>query len=189
MQATDPLYFIAIIPPKEISEVIKQYKEDMANRFFSKAATKSPPHITLHMPFRLPDKKLEKLKGILKSFTSDISSFNLQLKEFGCFPPRVIFVGVQENEYLEEIQKGLLKTLRKNLNLFNGDYKERAFHPHMTIAFRDLKPRYFKLAWEEYQSLPLSFDFSVEVITLLKHNGKTWEIYEDFELSRQSDTI
>src|SRR5690606_10518455 len=121
MQTTDPLYFIAIIPPKEISEVIKQYKEDMANRFFSKAATKSPPHITMHMPFRFPDKKLEKLKGILSNFTLKISAFDLQLKDFDCFPPRVLFVGVEENLYLEEIQKELLKTLRLNLNIFNGD--------------------------------------------------------------------
>lgn len=184
MKAVDPLFFIAIIPPDEIADAIRIYKEDMALRFHSKAALKSPVHITLHMPFRYPEKKLDNLEQLLTEFSADFAEFDIQLKNFGSFPPRVIFVNVQENNCLEALQNELLKQMRKNLNIFNGNYKERVFHPHITIAFRDLKPREFKIAWEEYKNQSLLFDFSATKISLLKHDGNSWQVHKDFELKK-----
>lgn len=184
MKAVDPLFFIAIIPPNDIADNIRTYKEDMAVRFNSKAALKSPVHLTLHMPFRYPEKKLDKLNQLLFNFSAGISEFNLQLKDFGSFPPRVIFVKVQENDFLDALQKEFLKHMRKNLNIFNGDYKERAFHPHITIAFRDLKPSDFKIAWEEYKNKTLFFDFPITKISLLKHDGSSWQEYKNYELKK-----
>lgn len=179
---TDPLYFIAIVPHEETRALIQSFKLDISERFSSKAALNSPPHITLHMPFRLPDKKFPRLETILTKIAEGTSDFIIQLKNFGCFPPRVIFVSVLENEELEILQRNVLKDMKK-LNLFNGNYKDRPFHPHITIGFRDLRPTFFKKAWDEYKDLQLDLSFKVSHITLLKHNGKSWDIKKEFLLS------
>ena len=182
-KASDPLYFIAIVPPTEIASQITAIKEEMAVEYFSKAALRSPPHITLHMPFRLGDKKLEKLKGVLSEFAKSKSPFEIHLKGFDAFAPRVIFAAVVENSVLEALQDSLLQLMRKEFYVLNGDYKKRAFHPHVTVAFRDLKPRYFKAAWEAYKDRDFSKRFLADNITLLKHDGKKWEVYSNFSLA------
>lgn len=179
---TDPLYFIAIVPPKEIADIILPFKQDMAARFASKAALKSPPHITLHMPFRLKDKKLDLLEEVLAKVAVGSENFRIQLANFDCFAPRVIFVALPENSALAALQDKVLKNM-KQLNLFNGNYKDRPFHPHVTIGFRDLKPAFFKLAWEEYKERQLNLDFMASHLSLLKHNGKQWEVYKEFALA------
>lgn len=178
----DPLYFIAVVPPDPIATAVKDIKEDIAERFSSKAALRSPAHITLHMPFRWPDRKLEKLRDAVSSLAETTPRFPVSLEGFDAFVPRVIFVKVEENPALEQLQNDLLRIFRQELGIFNGNYKERPFHPHMTIAFRDLKPRNFKLAWDEYKNKPISFHFSCESITLLKHSGKEWQRFKTFPL-------
>ncbi len=179
---TDPLYFIAIVPPKEIAEIIMPFKQDMAARFASKAALNSPPHITLHMPFRLKDKKLDYLEKVLADLAADTPDFKIELTHFGCFAPRVIFVALPENSALAALQEKVLRSM-KHLNLFNGNYKDRPFHPHVTIGFRDLKPAFFKLAWEEYKERQLNLDFMASHLSLLRHNGKQWEVCKQFALA------
>ena len=179
---TDPLYFIALLLPDQVSASVDQIKHDIAANFQSKAALRSPPHITLHMPFRLPDKKKEKLNMVLESFAQNHMPFELTIKGFGAFPPRVIYIGVAPNEQLDSLQAALLREMRREMNTFNGNYKERGFHPHITIAFRDLKPRNFKAAWEIYQKETLFSQFIVPRITLLKHDGKLWKVDKQYKL-------
>lgn len=176
----DPLYFIALLPPAEIASTITPIKEDMAENFNSKAALRSPPHITLHMPFRWPDKKMEEILLFLQQFAKTQHPFEVCLNNFGAFPPRVIYVAITPNEKLDGLQSELLKAMRKELNIFNGNYKQQGFHPHITVAFRDLRPANFKLAWEVYQYKSITSNFISDHLTLLKHNGQHWEILENF---------
>ena len=44
-------YFIAIIPPSPILEEVQEIKNYFKDKYESRAALNSPPHITLHMPF------------------------------------------------------------------------------------------------------------------------------------------
>lgn len=182
----DPLYFIALLPPEQISAAINDIKQDIAANFQSKAALRSPPHITLHMPFRLADKKKEKLDLTLENLAKNYAPFELALKDFAAFPPRVIYIGVVPSESLDNLQTALLRVMRREMNTFNGNYKDRGFHPHITIAFRDLKPRYFEAAWEVYQNEKFYFRFVASEISLLKHNGKFWEIDKAYKLGETS---
>ncbi len=187
MQSTlhpDPLYFIAVLLPDQVSASIDQIKQNIAEKFQSRAALRSPPHITLHMPFRLADKKKEKLSMVLESFAQNQSPFELTLKDFDAFPPRVIYIGVTPNEQLDSLQSALLREMRREMNTFNGNYKERGFHPHITIAFRDLKTRNFHAAWEFYQKETFFSQFIAPRISLLKHNGKFWEVDKHYELGQ-----
>lgn len=175
-------YFIAVIPPSPVFEEAAQLKHYFKEKYKSKASLNSPPHITLHMPFRWREDKETELIDTLKKFDSGIKPFDLQLLNFNSFPPRVIFIDVVSNEPLTALQKKLLRFCKKELNLFNADYKDQPFHPHLTLAFRDLKKSMYAEAWQEFSVKPYAARFKVDRFVLLKHNGKEWEKFMDLML-------
>ncbi len=176
-------YFIAIIPPDPICEELQQLKFHFRDTFSSNASLNSPPHITLHMPFEWKVKKEKLLKDKLTDFFGSAKKFDVTLHDFGCFEPRVIYVDVEKNDTLTELQKGLFKFCKKELNLFNAQYKELPFHPHVTLAFRDLKKPMFYKAWEEFMTKKFSATFLCTKITLLKYADNHWEILYQLDLS------
>ena len=175
-------YFLAIIPPSPVYEEALELKHYFKTRYNSKASLNSPPHITLHMPFRWREDKESELIDTLNEFESGLRPFDMQLLNFNSFPPRVIFIDVVANEQLAALQKKLLRFCKKELNLFNADYKDQPFHPHLTLAFRDLKKSMFAEAWEEFNSKSFSATFRIEKFTLLKHNGKVWQPHSEIKL-------
>jgi 2'-5' RNA ligase len=48
------------------------------------------------------------------------------------------------------------------------------FHPHITLAFRDLKKTMFEAAWNEFKEKSFQTSFVMNAIDLLKHDGKCW---------------
>lgn len=145
--------------------------------FGSKAAIKSPPHITLHMPFKWKDSKVQKLIEVLDSFKFDQCPFEVELSGFDYFPPKVVFVNVIPNKILADLQSRLTKHIRRDLQIMNSDYKNRGFHPHITVAFRDLKKVDFPKAQTRFNQIHYQSRFSAHNIHLLKHNGTKWEVF------------
>ena len=174
------LYFIAITPTSEISEKITAFKKYFADSHNSKGALKSPPHITLHMPFWWKNKREEELTDFLKNFAIKQDPFEVELKNFGAFPKKVIFVDVVKNEALTDLYKNLTREIRSNLKIMNESYKNRGYTPHITIAYKDLKPQAFTAAWPEFKDRIFDHSFIVDNIILLKHNTKFWEIFDEF---------
>ncbi len=78
----EQLYFLAIIPPQPIYDEVMTLKQEVLEKFDSKAALRSPPHITLHMPFKWKEKKEEHLIQKLSEFQFEASSFSLELQNF-----------------------------------------------------------------------------------------------------------
>ncbi|BDD08181.1 hypothetical protein FUAX_06130 [Fulvitalea axinellae] len=174
------LYFVALIPGTPVREEVWALKEEIAERYQSKGALRSPAHITLHMPFKWREKKLETLTKTLGDVAGRTRNFSIQLTGFDFFEPRVIFVNVEKNEALNELQYDVAKAMRTNLNLLNADYKQRGFHPHMTIGFRDLKKAKFHEAKPAYQGREYERVFEADKLCLLKHNGERWEEFAEF---------
>ena len=180
----ESLYFIALLPSESIQEEILELKHHFWSEYKSKASLNSPAHITLHMPFKLKDKNLEKLRRALQSVSDRTASFPVCLKDFACFEPRVIYVHVEENENMNRLQKEVLQMMKRDLNIFNANYKERAFHPHITLAFRDLKKVKFYEAWADFVEKKYEKDFESRDLCLLKHDGKKWRILENFSFQK-----
>ena len=177
------LYFIGVIlPPPYLEEALK-LKQYFSEHHKSKAALNSPPHITLHMPFEWDIKKEERLKSRLQKFSEGCSPISIQFNNFGCFAPRVIFIDIVKSEKLEILQRSLHRLCKQELNLHNANYKELPFHPHVTVAFRDLKKATFKIAWEEFADKKFAGAFTATELTLLKHNGKKWDEFQHFRFS------
>jgi 2'-5' RNA ligase len=176
-------YFLAIVPSGPVYDEALKLKHYFKETYNSGAALNSPPHITLHMPFKWKESKEDRLIFALKEFTSQQKSFHVTLTDFGSFEPRVIFIDVQKNEVLGDLQKNLKRFCKTELNLFNADYKEFAYHPHLTLAFRDLKKVEFYKAWEEFKDKKLEASFTINSIALLKHDGKEWRIFKNLLLA------
>jgi 2'-5' RNA ligase len=176
------LYFIAIMPPSPLVDEALKLKQYVADNYASKGALNSPPHITLHMPFEWREDREEKLMNKLVIFSATKNPLRIEFDNFGCFAPRVIFINIKKSEPLERVQRDLNRFCRQELNLFNANYKELPFHPHLTIAFRDLKKQAFHKAWEEFQSKLFEGEFMADHIVLLKHSGKIWEVFKTFKL-------
>lgn len=174
------LYFVALVPPEDVLQKAQNLKEEVAEQCGSKAALRSPPHITLHMPFKFREEREGKIEKVLTDFCESQEPFEIRQEGFGAFPPRVIYVNVEKTPPLEMMRGSLVRAMRLKLKLENADYKDKPFHPHMTIAFRDLKKRIFPEAWAYYQKQSFSETWECSDLVLLKHNGKIWNIFKRF---------
>lgn len=175
------LYFIAILPNEEIKTDITAFKNHMAEKYFSRHALKSPPHITLIPPFKWDRTNEGKLTELLDEFSASQQQFSLQLENFDAFKPRVIFVDIVNNPDLESIHDKINANFQSVLGLENVK-RGKKFSPHMTIAFKDLKRKMFYKAWDEFKEKKYTAEFEVNRITLLHHNGKKWGIIHDSPL-------
>jgi len=174
------LYFVSIVPPEPLYTLVKNLKEAVCQKFNSCASLNSPPHITLHMPFKWKPGKTGKLLSFFEDFKSDVAPFQLKVNGVSHFGERVIYLSVERNESLSTLQHHLARQMKRELNLFNAIYKDRAFHPHMTIAFRDLKKKHFQDALLFCGQEVITSTFAVKEISLLKHNGKVWSGLQNF---------
>jgi len=181
------LYFIAVMPPGDIAEKATEFKNYFAEKFNSRHALKSPPHITLHMPFKWKQEKESTLTEVLSSFSAIQKPFVIWLNGFGSFPRRVIYIDVESNEPLNRLYRDLAAETKRKLNLFNSAYKNEGYTAHMTLAHRDLKPQAFDLAWPEFKKKEFRGAFTVDKLALLKHNGKSWDIFEEYPFSQNAE--
>jgi 2'-5' RNA ligase len=181
-EAKTKLYFIALIPPAPIYDEALEQKLYFKDNYNSKASLNSPPHITLHMPFRWKEQKESELANRLGNFIKAFDPIKVCLDNYSSFPPRVIFINVVKTEPLENLQRGIQRFCKKELNLFNANYKEQPFLPHLTLAFRDLKKPNYKKAWDEFESREYKAEFIADRIALLKHTGRVWQVYKEFNL-------
>lgn len=174
-------YFLAIVVPPPFQEELMEFKQYISNNFASKAALRSPAHITLHMPFEWNAEKEGRLIKTLEEFSFK-TPFSVNLKNFSCFPPRVVFVDVVANEILNRLQKELVRFMMHNFHLMNEADNRRGFHPHVTIAFRDLNKERFNQAWDHFKAKAYEASFTVDSFHLLKHSPGKWETYRIFPL-------
>lgn len=182
------MYFLAFIPPQPVYEDTLKLKMYFKEKYKSKAALNSPPHITLHMPFRWKQAREEELVSKFQSLFKVFDPVKLCIDNFGAFEPGVIFLNVVKSEMLENIQKRIHWFCKTEFNLFNANYKERPYHPHLTLAFRDLKKSAFREAWPEFKPKEYKAEFMADKIALLKHNGKVWLVHKEFTLESSYST-
>ncbi|MEX0721417.1 MAG: 2'-5' RNA ligase family protein [Balneolaceae bacterium] len=177
------LYFISLIPPSPLRDEIQKLKYYVRDKYNSSRSLNAPPHITLLAPFKLSGAK-EELSDMLDRFSSKWRSFKISFNHFSVFSPRVIFIDVEKSKELLQIQKHLENMARSNPDIFSYNYDEREYHPHLTLAFRDLSKADFYKAWDEFKHKKFEADFLTEKMSLLKHNGEQWKVVEEFDFSR-----
>ncbi|MER3493419.1 MAG: 2'-5' RNA ligase [Mastigocladus sp. ERB_26_2] len=180
MQKSQTLFFIALLPPQEIQDYANQIKQHFALHYASRHAQKSPPHITLQPPFEWSDQNLPVLEACLQEFASSQNPIPITLNGYGAFVPRVIYINVVRSPELLALQANLMTHLANQLGIVDKVSQTRPFAPHMTVAFKDLTRQNFRAAWPEFEKRELSFEFTADNLTLLRHDGKLWQVKAEF---------
>src|SRR4030095_5490293 len=143
------MYFVAVVLPPELNKKVLKFKEYMFNKYGSKVGLKSPAHITLVPPFWMEAEKEEQLINDMAR-NNHVQPFPVITDHFSAFKPRTIFIALCPNEQLNN-----LKQLTDDLFTNHIDYKvkidKRPFHPHITIATRDLHKKDFAEAWPWFE--------------------------------------
>jgi len=176
-------YFIAVLPPAEISAQARELQTELSEQYQTKGALRSPPHITLHMPFNWKERKEDELIKTLSGFIAGSRPFPVFLKDYGVFAPRVIYLKVIQASELTKFQHELTRFCRVNLNLLNATPRNLPYHPHLTLAFRDLKKQEFIKAWEVCKARSYEAEFVATSVHLLRHEGIEWKAHHAFDLN------
>lgn len=176
------LYFVGILPTPAIQTEVTALKEIFKLNYQSKHALKSPPHITLIPPFKCSEADLNQVKMTISTFCSTWAPFSIQLRGFGAFEPRVIFIRVEKNQHLKTLQNKLERQMADRFDFILP--ARRPFHPHLTIAFKDLSASQFHRAWPTYQEKEYTSEFSCNALNMLAYR-QVWTVQEEFMLGPQ----
>ncbi|MDB9313378.1 2'-5' RNA ligase family protein [Spirulina sp. CS-785/01] len=184
-----PRFFIALLPPPNLQKEINQIKQHFADHYNSKKAFNAPSHITIFPPFLWPEEDTPRLETHLEQFAQNTPQLPIILSGFGAFKPRVIFIHPEKTPELVTLHQHLNDYLQTHLSLQDEKAKTRPFAPHITVAFRDLSKSNFKAAWPHFKDQSFDHQFTVSQLTLLRHNGRHWEIYHNLPFQREHKPV
>jgi len=179
------LYFVAIVLPEELSKKVISIQTEIAACFESQKSLRVVPHITLKAPFTLSASMHSEVVKWFDNLLININYFSVDLWDFGSFPnPKspVIYIKLMGNAVLLKLQQDIIQQFYK---VFSGTASgtEINFKPHVTVAYRDLKPEIFLRAWQEFKDRKFSESFVANSFELLQHDGKKWNVIKTFRLN------
>jgi 2'-5' RNA ligase len=169
------MYFIAIVAPEQIHREVLKWKNYFKDHFECTVALKSPAHITLIPPFWMQEDLEDHLVNSMRDFSSTKNKFEITLKDFAAFKPKVIFVAVAKSEVLNDLHQSFADHIFREKK-FPVKKEDRPFHPHVTLAARDLYKKAFQEAWEIFSQKKYEALWNVNGISLLRHNKKNWDV-------------
>ena len=177
------MYFIAIVAPEEINQQVLKWKNFFKERYECSVALKSPAHITIVPPFWMNEELENDLINSIREFSTTKTKFEITLQNFAAFQPKVIFVDVVKSKILNGLYQSFSEFIFSQ-NKFPIKSEDRPFHPHVTLATRDLYKKAFQEAWEIFSKKKYEVLWIVSGISLLRHNQKKWDViftsqYED----------
>jgi len=169
------MYFVALVAPQEINLHVLKWKNFFKERYGCTVALKSPAHITLLPPFWMNEELEDDLINSITGFSATKNKFEILLKDFAAFKPRVIYVDVVKNKMLDSFYGSLTDFIYAE-NKYPVKKEDRPFHPHVTLATRDLYKKAFYDAWEIFSTKKYEASWLVNGISLLRHNKKNWDV-------------
>lgn len=172
------LFLVCLIPPVTIVEDIDVIRNEIAEQFNVLESLKRPAHITLYNPVKLTSKEQEdrffnKLDEVVFA-----SPFTQVLKNFSSFPPHTVFIDVEHSDGLLNLQAEIKKILKPLALLEDKDNFK--FNPHLTVAFKDVKPTVYPLIMDEYKERKFKRSFEVNGFSVYKHIDKRWQPFKEY---------
>lgn len=181
MNSKNYLYFIALVPEDPVQAEILSFKEYARDHFKSSRSLNSPAHITVIPPFSMVLNDEKKLFSDLEISLSNVMGFYIELDGFGHFGTKVIFVNVLTNDYLKKLH---LKLSASMLSYLSADQNpNKPFHPHITVAFKDLEREMYDQAWNYYSNKKYQRVTKINSVSLLRFENRRWLIVKQVKLS------
>ena len=183
------LYLTAILPPPDLSEEIDDIRKELSEKYQVFAALKPPVHITLYRPLDVESKLESHLIKLLKPVSGLHKPFVQELENFDSFNNKTLFVHCIKQPLLNRLQQDIAAVIYKNKIDVPDVKSNNSFHPHITLAYRDVKPEVFIPLWDEFKNRKFKRRFTVDHFTLLKHDGKKWHPLEHFPLNKSEELL
>jgi 2'-5' RNA ligase len=178
------LYLTALVPPPFLAEEIDDIRKEISSKYGVFAALKPPVHITLFRPANIESSLETFLIKALRPVQHLHTPFIQKLENFDSFNNKTLFVACLKNPQLSLLQKNISAIYHKH----NIDRKEnstsKGFHPHITVAYRDVMPKVFSDMWSDFKNRKFKRNFPVDRFVLFKHDGQKWNVLEEFPLSQ-----
>jgi 2'-5' RNA ligase len=169
------MYFAAIVLPDDLNREINIFKTLMLERWGCTVGLKSPAHITLIPPFWMDETTEENFVNDLDMLCKNMAPFLVATNNFSAFRPRTIFIEPVLNDDLKKL-KATVDVFCKTHPQYGAKGDTRPFHPHITIATRDLHKRAFAEAWPLFEHKKYEVQFKATGLSVLRHNTKNWDV-------------
>ena len=169
------LYFTAVVLPDSLNAQVLPLKQHMLREYGCRVSLNSPAHITLLPPFRMDKALEEELVSGVDELSVPLKPFDLSTSNFSAFPPRTLFIDVEASPSLQRLKLASDRYFSAH-PLVKVKIDTRPFHPHITIATRDLDKRDFHAAWNFFKDRPFKEVWTVGGISILRHNTKNWDV-------------
>ncbi len=150
-------------------------------------------HLTLFFLGETQEPHIDPIVAGLKGVMDKSEPLNMTLSGLGLFrntrDPRVIWIGVEDNPALQELQSGIADILVG----FGYRKENRPFKPHLTIGRpKTIHDRQqLREEMEKYKSKFLQESIIQEVVfyeSILKERGAEYRVIETFRLNRDKRT-
>ena len=177
------LFLVCLVPPADIIVDIDEIRTFISDKFKVYESLKRPAHITLYPPVKLSSQEAEKKFFKTLEDATFNNPFTLILRNFNSFPEHTFYLDVEQNEWLMNLEKQITEALQP-LKLLE---KKEKFNPHLTLAFRDVKPPVFKAIVAEFKDRKFKREFPVASFSVYKHIDKRWQPYKEFHFKNMAD--
>jgi 2'-5' RNA ligase len=174
------LKLIAIIPPEPLYSDIRNEQTYIAATWGPKRALRTPPHITIIPPMLLNPDEVGWLYGIAYAIAGTVAPFSIQLKNYSSFKPRVIFISPIVSPALSDLHSIWHQAIITRMPHVLAKYPDRPYHPHLTLAHKDVTHTQFDSMWKYYADKPYLASFNADRFCILTHTDDGWSVEKEY---------
>ena len=161
----------------------REIELDLSMRFQTRAGLKQSPHITVKPPFVVEE--LDPFVDYFDTLAADTKQFDIEVRGFDYFEPKVIFLNVAENAALAALHRKIVADLERDHGIAHDARTEMEnVRFHSTVATGDLTPENFAKAKEYVAGKHPSFAFRASRMALFYQLSpeEGWIVYRQAEL-------
>ncbi|KQN35928.1 hypothetical protein ASE92_07245 [Pedobacter sp. Leaf41] len=178
------LFLVCLIPPKDVVDDIHDLRNFISEKFTVFESLKRPVHLTLYDPVRITSLSQEENFFSALNNASYSESFDQILLNFNSFPEHTFYIDAEQNQGIINLKKQIDEELKPMKLVEKNRLK---FKPHVTLAFRDLKPEVYRELITEFKDRKFKRKFLVSAFSVYKHDGKTWQAFKEIPFKSPSE--
>lgn len=169
-------YFIAHIPPENISKYHKELVGKLAKKFeLETSAGYFPTHITLKAPFEATEEDIIEIKHKLQEIAHEDTHPTYVVQGFGHLGRGIITLDIIHSHEFECFHKKLTGAL-KSLPFMMWSNHEPIMHTHITLAKKDVEVKFDEVWGYLKQKSSPSFSGALDNIALLRREDSGWVV-------------
>lgn len=176
--------FIGILTPPDLTAAVEEARGWMKKSWGCRSGMKTPPHITLIPPFPqlpgTPEPEENDLTNFVRGLNTELRDshrlpLEIALEGVGHFGPRTLFFSVKPTPALVNLQSAMEARIRERWPDLLG---KNTFHPHLTVANRDIPPEALAPSLEWLGKRAPSRQFPCSRVTLFLWKEEQWKVHE-----------